>query len=307
MPTLPSSQLPAPSSLITLVGFIVFVLVVACGSGLYLFGLHLHDKLVKRRARASDIEKAAGAVSVSGSPVTTASVSRAKKTAAATALVAARAHLTSIVNFNTGPANLIVSSAVSGRKVVPRTNLRHLGPDAVPARFVEHQKRARPGPSPLRAIVYVAEVTPVAVPELIIAAPIVVQFAVMESPLSTTLDDLVLQVYHTADDSDSESEYSDSDSDFDDQPTQFDGLRMVRSTVDSCISVRAGPRKVKTEPVILAPPVLSVSHTANTTLRRAIHVKRPSGTKPKRSSVSTRRDKENGGPIQSPRPALLGY
>ncbi|KAJ7113069.1 hypothetical protein C8R44DRAFT_930608 [Mycena epipterygia] len=266
MPTLPSSQLPAPSSPITLVGFIVFVLVVVCGSGLYLFGLHLHDKLV----RASDIEsqKAAGAVSVfvdfSGKPASVVATTT-KTAAAAAALVAARAHLSSICKMS-GPIKFIVSSAASERK-----------------------KCSRPGPSPLRAVIYV--------PETIVAL-VVVQWPVMESPLSTTLDNFVLPPYHTAGD-------SDSDSDSDDELTQFDGLRMVRSTVDSWIPVHVGSRKVKVEPVILAPPVLNVSCTANTPLRRAVYIKRPSASKVKRPSVNTRCNKENSRPIQSPHRALL--
>ncbi|KAJ7113055.1 hypothetical protein C8R44DRAFT_741392 [Mycena epipterygia] len=266
MLTLPSSQLPAPSSPITLVGLLSSSLsssaargctssgctcTIGCSSGVLALAMSRYVMFLSPHYHSANIayhsQKAADAVSVSvsGSPVTTASV--IKKTAAAAALVAARAHLPPI-SKTSGPANFIVSSAASGGK-----RRSHLSP--------------------------------------------------YNSRFTITLDDFVLRSFHTVDDSD-----SDSDSDFD-LDVQFDGLRVVRSTVDSWIPVRAGSRKVEAEPDVLAPPVLSVSCTANTTLRRTIHVKRPSRTKPKRSSVSIRRNKENDRPIQSPRRALLarGY
>lgn len=80
----------------------------------------------------------------------------------------------------TGPCYLTLRCVISSffqpclrliillQKVALRTSLRHHSSDNIPARFGERQTRARPGPSPLRSVMYMLEVVPVAAPAVLV-------------------------------------------------------------------------------------------------------------------------------------------
>ncbi|KAJ7660400.1 hypothetical protein DFH06DRAFT_394991 [Mycena polygramma] len=234
MPTLPASSPSPPSLSAPAVGLIVFVLSVIAFSGLYLFALHVSDKVAERRARVVDVESVeavvtiektretvirVGCVTACRSPVvceTTAPsvaavaapvlphIRRLKKLdafkgpaclrprrirttpgpsplravicatdlAAAAVLVTARANLSKTLEATRKPKVPVVDVAKVLANVAPRCHLSQLNEYEVPARFDARRSRDLPGPSPLRAIAYIAPTpAPVAAPVRVKAAP----------------------------------------------------------------------------------------------------------------------------------------
>ncbi|KAJ6602824.1 hypothetical protein DFH09DRAFT_1470808 [Mycena vulgaris] len=324
MPSLPLSPPSAPTFAASqLIGLVVFVVVVLSVSGLYFLGLHVRDKLVEGRIHLcprhdslSDIVLAQNAckpdsvVVIAKEELVTVGI---KTVAAAAALVAARANLPVKAKAHVA----VYVKGVAESKVVPRTHLRtQLDTGAVSARFGTRQTHVRPGPSPLRVAVITPEriAAPPAADLVSVvtfrADPVIITPAVAQPPLAVTLANFIPRAYHAYD--------SDSDDDtIDEEPLDFDGLRMVRSTENSWMPVRAGSRQtvcvIKDEPssptLVPAPAVLGASQIVNASLRHAVHVKRPSVKGTRRSSPrASLMDKENAGArahIQVPRRVLL--
>ncbi|KAJ7113050.1 hypothetical protein C8R44DRAFT_882080 [Mycena epipterygia] len=246
MPALPSSPLPAPTfSPVTLAGLILFVVVVLVGTVARLFPLHIGTKFPSGT-------HALWMPSASVCCPANASVVNSKQTAAATsALVDARKHLPITFKIQRG---------------------------ATPNR--PHQTRARPCPSPLRAVTYAPE----AAPSVIVGplAPVAPATVTTKPPITVTLATLVARAYCSVYKSEYESDYFDSDDDI-----KVDGLRIVHSKEACWVPVDARSREVKEMRVSVvsapdavgpSPTILGTSHSSNSPLRRTAHVKRPSAT-----------------------------
>ncbi|KAJ6524229.1 hypothetical protein DFH09DRAFT_1096147 [Mycena vulgaris] len=294
MPSLPLSPPAAPTFAASqFIGLVVFVVVVLSVSGLYFLGLHLGAKFAEQRARTSDTEKASQPASV----VVLAEENVDLKTcAAASALVAARANLpakakTHVVAFVKGSTaskvvqsmfethSFLGSASTSARSSIPTLCPRASGPVRLASAMALRPSAPPSSPTSLSPSLH----RPAA--HLVSALtlkrdPVVIAPTSKQPPLAVTLATFVSRAYHMHDtDSD-----SDGDDTIDDEPLDFDGLRMVRSTENSWMPVRAGSRKeAKAQdlsshpaappsfPALVSAPrtVLGVSHIANTPLRRA--------------------------------------
>ncbi|KAJ7668870.1 hypothetical protein B0H17DRAFT_1209845 [Mycena rosella] len=281
MPALPSPPPFSPAfNAAQIIGLAVFIVVVVVMCGLYLVALHIGDKVAERRARVMDIEAASKPSSIAVHEQS--HVMSTKQKAAAAVLVAARAKLP-VKAKGIAPVPVV---SLTGSKLVLK--MTHLGPNPVSVRFGSREARVRPGPSPLRTVVFFASPLP---------APVSAHIFPVSPSLAQTLAQFVFKAYQLHD-SDSE----DSDDDTSHELFDFDGLRMVRPSEHSWMPVRAGTRRP-------TPAILGASKTANRSRDQEISLdsfKRTSVVNTKRSPfVNKRANKENGVATIQPLPRAL--
>ncbi|KAJ7487344.1 hypothetical protein B0H11DRAFT_2192261 [Mycena galericulata] len=328
MPSLPPSPPASPSFTWAQVKFLVIFLVVVLGvSGTYLLALHLADKIAARRARVSDVEKAANATSVMVASKPKAPAANPKAAAAAAVLAAARAQPLVTVKSALAPVAVVSMTPVLVKR-------RGRCSDPVRPTQVAH---SLPGPSPLRAVCHAAEPVsmPVVAPAPVLitvsaATPVAPAEPVNTPPIAVTLAHAIAAAYHS-DDEDSASTYSDSEEeeDEDEDPSRFQvvpwiaksgvpigagsrtSLCAVRSTPYALQHHSPGPSRNRilnsSSCNILSPPrARNMHYTPHTKPAAAKECLSPLSSQKTHHHRAVRMEKENGGArIQIPARAFI--